>query len=92
MNCDILNTFTQLILCQVVELLEAFTGWDTNNKYAIKNSMGQQIFYAFEETGWCMRCCCGPRRGFLLHIVDNYNKVVKNYKKYVISFYYFALL
>ena len=38
---------------QVVELLEAFTGWDTNNKYAIKNSMGQQIFYAFEKSDCC---------------------------------------
>ena len=26
----------------------AFTGWDTNNKYAIRNAAGQQCFYAVE--------------------------------------------
>jgi hypothetical protein len=33
---------------QVVSLLETFTGWDTNNKYVIKNSLGQQVYYAME--------------------------------------------
>lgn len=31
-------------------MLEAFTGWETNNKYAVKNSMGQNVYYAVEGT------------------------------------------
>ncbi len=38
--------------------------------------MGQQIYYAFEKTDTCMRICCGPARGFTIHIVDNYNHEV----------------
>ena len=29
-------------------LLTAFTGWDTNNKYAIRNKSNQQVYYAME--------------------------------------------
>lgn len=39
------------------------------------NSMEQQVYYAFEKSGTCMRICCGPGRGFTLHIVDNSNQV-----------------
>uniref|UniRef100_A0A914WSF8 Phospholipid scramblase n=1 Tax=Plectus sambesii TaxID=2011161 RepID=A0A914WSF8_9BILA len=70
-------TMVDQILChQIVELLEAFTGWETNNKYVVKNSMGQQIFYAFEETDMCMRMCFNNNREFTLHIVDNMNQEV----------------
>jgi len=27
------------------------------------------------ESGCCMRQCCGPARGFVMHITDNYNQV-----------------
>uniref|UniRef100_A0A914WPY4 Phospholipid scramblase n=1 Tax=Plectus sambesii TaxID=2011161 RepID=A0A914WPY4_9BILA len=64
------------ITFEIVELLEAFTGWETNNKYVVKNSMGQQIFYAFEETDMCMRMCFNNNREFTLHIVDNMNQEV----------------
>ena len=33
---------------QIKSFLEAFTGWDTNNKYVIKNAAGQQCYYAVE--------------------------------------------
>ena len=54
-----------------VACFEAFTGWETSNKYAIKNTMGQQVYFAAEESGTCMRQCCGSERGFVLHITDN---------------------
>merc|ERR1712106_415930 len=34
----------QLSVKQKVELLEAFTGWETANKYKIFNSLGQQVY------------------------------------------------
>jgi hypothetical protein len=40
---------------QVPSLLEAFTGIDTNNKYVLRNTAGQQFMYAVEETDSCMR-------------------------------------
>ncbi|GMT27523.1 hypothetical protein PFISCL1PPCAC_18820 [Pristionchus fissidentatus] len=58
------------------ELLEIALGWETNNKYVIMNGVGQQIYYAFEETGCCSRQCCGAQRGFIMHIVDNFGKEV----------------
>ncbi len=54
----------------------AFTGWDTNNKYVIRNSAGQQCYYAAEDSGTCMRICCGNSRGFEISIIDNLQNVV----------------
>lgn len=64
----------QLLVHQKVELLEAFIDFETANKYTVKNSMGQKIFYAVEDNDCCTRNCCGPRRPFDMKIFDN-NKV-----------------
>lgn len=61
---EYLTMIDQLLVKQKVELLEgiiklnlifsnvfiilAFTGFETNNKYTVKNSMGQPVFYAVE--------------------------------------------
>ncbi|XP_031637616.1 uncharacterized protein LOC116350039 isoform X2 [Contarinia nasturtii] len=39
---EYLTTINQLLVKQKVELLEAFTGFETNNKFTIKNSLGQK--------------------------------------------------
>ena len=44
----------QVLVQQLVEMLEAFTGWETCNKYRVLNNMGQQCYYAFEESDFCM--------------------------------------
>lgn len=61
---------------QIKSFLEAFTGWDTNNKYVIKNAVGQQAYYAVEDTDTCMRVCCGNQRGFQINVLDNMQNVV----------------
>jgi hypothetical protein len=33
---------------QIPSLVEAFIGWETNNKYVLRNSAGQQFLYAME--------------------------------------------
>ena len=38
----------QLQVKQLPSLLEAFTGWDTNNKYEIYNANDQKVFFAAE--------------------------------------------
>ncbi|XP_071945547.1 phospholipid scramblase 2-like [Antedon mediterranea] len=73
---EYLTQVDQVLVHQVVELLEAFTNWETPNRYQIKNSLGQQVYYAFEESDVCQRQCCGPSRGFIMHIVDNTNQEV----------------
>lgn len=46
-NCppglEYLTTIDQLLVKQKVELLEAITGFETNNKFTIKNNLGQKV-------------------------------------------------
>ncbi|GAB0100824.1 hypothetical protein DMENIID0001_169180 [Sergentomyia squamirostris] len=71
-NCppglEYLTQIDQLLVHQKVELLEAFTGYESNNRYWIKNSMGQKIFWAIEDDDSCDRFCYGRLRPFNLRI------------------------
>ncbi|XP_022332739.2 phospholipid scramblase 1-like [Crassostrea virginica] len=66
-----LAALDQIIIKQRVELLEVITGFETKNKYDVMNSMGQQCFFAQEESELCMRLVCGPNREYTMHITDN---------------------
>ncbi|TKC35456.1 hypothetical protein EI555_013562 [Monodon monoceros] len=66
----------QLLIHQQIELLEALTGFETCNKYEIKNSLGQRIYFAAEDTDCCTRNCCGPSRPFTMRILDNMGREV----------------
>ncbi|KAK8729745.1 hypothetical protein OTU49_008295 [Cherax quadricarinatus] len=74
-NCppglEYLTMVDQLLIKQKVELLEAFTGFETCNKYKVQNSLGQQVYFAAEDTDCCTRQCCGPMRPFDMKIMDN---------------------
>ncbi|KAI1882791.1 hypothetical protein AGOR_G00238560 [Albula goreensis] len=73
---EYLTQINQLLVHQQVELAEVVLGWETNNRYIIKNSVGQQVYYAKEENDCCNRQCCGPNRSFVLHIQDNLGQEV----------------
>lgn len=73
---EYLTQIDQLLIQQQVELLEAFTGFETNNKYKICNSLGQQVYFAAEDTDCCTRQCCGPGRPFEMQIHDNMQREV----------------
>lgn len=79
-NCppglEYLTQIDQLLVHQKVELFEALTGFETNNKYTIKNSMGQRVFVAIEDNDCCTRNCCGAARPFEMNIVDNTGREV----------------
>lgn len=64
-------SFSVFILCFFAFHLTAFTGFETSNKYKVQNSMGQQIYFAAEDTDCCTRNCCGPLRPFDMQILDN---------------------
>lgn len=73
---EYLTAIDQLLVHQKVEMLEAFTGFETANKYSVKNSMGQKVFHAKEESDCCTRNLCGPLRSFDMKIVDNHDQEV----------------
>ncbi|XP_033642202.1 phospholipid scramblase 2-like [Asterias rubens] len=73
---EYLSQIDQLLVHQQVELFEVFTNWETSNRYQVKNSVGQQIYFAHEESEVCQRQCCGPSRGFNMHITDNMQQEV----------------
>ncbi|KAF5914570.1 hypothetical protein HPG69_007956 [Diceros bicornis minor] len=79
-NCppglEYLSQIDQILIHQQIELLEVLTGFETNNKYEIKNSFGQRIYFAKEDTDCCTRYCCGASRPFNLKILDNIGQEV----------------
>ncbi|KAM8709924.1 hypothetical protein ACLKA7_016688 [Drosophila subpalustris] len=79
-NCprglEYLTSIDQLLVKQKVELLEAFTGFETNNKFSIKNALGQKVYYAVEDNDCCTRNICGPSRPFDMKVFDNYQQEV----------------
>lgn len=73
---EYLTMVDQVIIKQQKEMLEILTGWETNNRYKISNSIGQQVFFAIEDTDTCTRQCCGPGRPFEMKILDNMQREV----------------
>ena len=45
---EYLTQVDQIGVHQIIEMFEELTGWGTHNRYAIKNSVGQQVYYAVE--------------------------------------------
>ncbi|XP_078595813.1 phospholipid scramblase 1-like [Branchiostoma floridae x Branchiostoma japonicum] len=78
---EYLTQIDQLLVHQQVELFEAFTGIEMNNKYKIKNSLGQQVYFAYEETDICMRIMCGNQRSFTIHVTDNNQQEVMRVRR-----------
>uniref|UniRef100_A0A3Q2HYB7 Phospholipid scramblase n=1 Tax=Equus caballus TaxID=9796 RepID=A0A3Q2HYB7_HORSE len=73
---EYLSQIDQILVHQQIELLEVITGFETENKYEIKNSFGQMIYFAKEDTDCCTRYCFGPARPFTLRIVNNLGQEV----------------
>lgn len=80
---EYLTQVDQLLVQQKVELLEAFTGFETSNRYKVKNNFGQIIYKAKEDTSCCNRMCCGSNRPFDLRILDQSDReVIHLYRPY----------
>uniref|UniRef100_A0A182WKA7 Phospholipid scramblase n=1 Tax=Anopheles minimus TaxID=112268 RepID=A0A182WKA7_9DIPT len=84
-NCppglEYLTAIDQLLVHQKVELLEAFTGFETANKYTIKNTLGQKVYWAMEDTGCCNRMCCGAARAFDMKVLDTFQNEVLHFNR-----------
>ncbi|XP_030312406.1 phospholipid scramblase 1 [Calypte anna] len=74
-NCppglEYLTQIDQILIHQQTELLEILSGFVANNKYEIKNVLGQRVYFAVEENDCCTRNCFGPSRAFTIRIIDN---------------------
>ncbi|EDV26178.1 uncharacterized protein TRIADDRAFT_24229 [Trichoplax adhaerens] len=52
------------------------TNWETLNRFTVKNTMGQQVFFAAEKNDCLNLQCCGPIRSFEMSITDNSNREI----------------
>lgn len=68
---EYLAQIDQILVHQKVDLTEMIIGWEMSNNYVIKNSMGQQVFVAREESNFWTMQFFGPLRPFTIHIHDN---------------------
>ncbi|MDA0769937.1 MAG: phospholipid scramblase-related protein [Chloroflexi bacterium] len=66
-----LTQHQELVVTQQVEHLEAFTGFETANRYNIMTAEGQHLLYAFEESGTISRQFLGNHRPLSIHIVED---------------------
>ena len=73
---EYLTQVDQLLVNQQIELLEILTGFETQNKYRIRNALGQQVYFAAEDSNCCLRQYCGPSRPFAMQILDNNQREV----------------
>lgn len=76
-----LTLVDRVVVQQKVSLTEVVTSWEACNSYDIRNMGGQQIFTASEESSACVRQCCGNRRGFAMHVMDNNGQEVISVKR-----------
>ncbi|XP_056124619.1 phospholipid scramblase 2-like isoform X9 [Rhinichthys klamathensis goyatoka] len=66
----------QILIHQKVSFIEMLTGFETNNQYEIKNSIGQEIYHAKEESDCFTRNFFGSARSFQMHIKNNVGQEV----------------
>lgn len=67
---DRLRNATSFHVKQNVELLEAIIGFETENRYTVKDQAGNKIFLVSEQTNCCSRQCFGKQRPFVLNVRD----------------------
>ncbi|VDL93654.1 unnamed protein product [Schistocephalus solidus] len=68
-----LRNLSKIFIHQQIQLLEVFSNWEATNRYIVKNSRGQRLLYATEESDICTRQCCGHQRSFVIRMLDEHN-------------------
>ncbi|XP_041378390.1 phospholipid scramblase 2-like isoform X2 [Gigantopelta aegis] len=76
LGLEYLTQVDQLSVDQQFEIRRMFIGSEKVNTYKVVNNLGQQVYFAKEESDICTRQCCGPQRGFIMHITDNTGREV----------------
>lgn len=73
---EYLSAVNKIIVEQLVEMMEVFTGIECRNKYKICNALGQQVYFAGENSACCNRSIAKSDRAFVMNIVDNAGREV----------------
>lgn len=68
---EYLVLINQIVMQQHKESIEAFTAFETYNKYIAMNAQGQFVYLLAETSDSCARYCCGPYRKFQMHVIDH---------------------
>jgi len=76
----LLNT-SMVLVRQQIEMLEAFTGFDTNNRYEVLDMAGRRIYLAAEQSFCCVRWCYGVRRPWTIIVLNNQGGMCLRIKK-----------
>ena len=66
-----LTRHQELVVRQIVERLEAFTGIETENRYGVLTPEGEELLYAYEESGFLARFLLKSHRPLTINVVDN---------------------
>jgi uncharacterized protein YxjI len=70
----------KLIVKQIVEAVEIFSGFETKNRFSINDETGRQLYYAFEESNWFIRQF-GACRPMKITVIDNNKHPVLSIEK-----------
>ena len=73
-----LANYQELVVRQTKEMLEVFTDFETANRYRILTPEGEEVMFAYEESGMLSRQFMGTHRPLDLHVVDNDGQPVLN--------------
>ncbi|KAF0306203.1 Phospholipid scramblase 2 [Amphibalanus amphitrite] len=72
----------RLLVKQQLELWEAVTGWETNNRYTVHTAEGAApLFRAAERSSCWLRLCCGPLRALQLLVLDEQRREVLHLRR-----------
>ena len=69
-----LETYESLTVRQSVEMLQVFTGLEAKNRYRILDPSGNELLYAYEESGFWGRQLLGGHRPLSLKFIDPQGK------------------
>uniref|UniRef100_A0A8B9QW99 Phospholipid scramblase n=1 Tax=Anas platyrhynchos TaxID=8839 RepID=A0A8B9QW99_ANAPL len=64
-------TQTHLTKLLIPYYFSGFFDSNPSNKYEIKNTLGQRMYFAVEDTDCCTRNFCGPSRPFTIRVMDS---------------------
>ena len=70
--------YRELVVRQSREMLEVFTGFETANRYRVLTPEGQDVMYAYEDSGMLSRQFLGNNRPLSLHVLDSNREPILN--------------
>ncbi|XP_042313804.1 phospholipid scramblase 1-like isoform X2 [Sceloporus undulatus] len=73
---EYLSQIDQISIQQQIELMEMISGFETCNRYEVKNSLGQMMYFAAEENDDFTLNMYGPLRSFTIKLFDSRSQPV----------------